>query len=452
MMSSEFDGRKIGLLGIGREGQAARAYLRSAIPDLELTLLSESPPARSFGEQLKECDHLVVGPLAEAGLEAFDILIRSPGVSPYRRSIQQARAAGVRITTPSSMWFADHADAQTICVTGTKGKSTTSALLAHALRSCGLRTRLAGNIGQPLLACDDRAVDWWVIELSSFQLTDLEASPTVSVILNLSPEHLDWHGGERAYREDKLRLIKLAGEGLVVANAADPTLEEYLSGRANLNWFNRPDGIHVRDHELWEGNSRLDLRLPEGLPGIHNLKNTAAALTVLRALGADMEAAVESISSFRSLPHRLQFIGERDGVGYINDSISSTPLATAAALEALAGREVTLIVGGLDRGVDWSPYMESFRTYAPRAVVTIPDNGPRIAQVLAAAGVETQRGCRGADDLAAAVLLARRLTRSGGVVLLSPGAPSFPQFRDFRERGLRFARYCGFTFEDREAW
>ena len=151
--------------------------------------------------------------MSEAGLENFDILVRSPGISPYRKSMQRARAAGANLTSPSNLWFAAHPDQNTICVTGTKGKSTTSALLAHMLESCGFRVRLAGNIGLPLLACDDRDVDWWVIELSSYQLADLEADPDVSVILNLSSEHLDWHGNEQTYRQDKLRLAALAGAG-----------------------------------------------------------------------------------------------------------------------------------------------------------------------------------------------------------------------------------------------
>jgi UDP-N-acetylmuramoylalanine--D-glutamate ligase len=210
---NEFETGRVAILGVGREGQAAWRYLHTRHPAMQLTLVAETEPDRDFMEQLTERDRLWTGPLAEAGLEDFDILIRSPGISIYRNSIQRASAAGANITTPSNLWFEAHAEQNTICITGTKGKSTTSALLAHMLESCGYRVGLAGNIGLPLLACDHRGVDWWVIELSSYQLADLEADPAISVVLNLSPEHLDWHGNAQNYRDDKLRLVKLTEIG-----------------------------------------------------------------------------------------------------------------------------------------------------------------------------------------------------------------------------------------------
>ena len=134
----------------------------------------------------------------------------------------------------------------------------------------------------------------------------------------------------------------------------------------------------------------------------------------------------------------------------MNDSIASTPLATAAALEAFSGQTVTLIVGGLDRGIDWTPYMGAFMARTPLAVIGLPDNGPRILAALRAAGIEPGGGLHESPDLAAAVELARRITPRGALVLLSPGAPSFPHFRDFRDRGCRFAALCGFELDDRD--
>ena len=152
MRQADFAGRRVGILGLGREGQAALEYLRSVCPGLELALICESPPDKEAVAQLGDKDRLITGPLSQAQLERFDLLVRSPGISPYRRSIQAAMKAGVEITTPSSLWFASHSGEKTICITGTKGKSTTSALLAHALSTCGYRVRLAGNIGRPLLS------------------------------------------------------------------------------------------------------------------------------------------------------------------------------------------------------------------------------------------------------------------------------------------------------------
>lgn len=447
---SEWIKGRIAILGIGREGQAARRYLRAIDPDLRLTLISEAPPEPGFAERLKECDRLYTGPLSDAGLENFDVLVRSPGVSPYRKSLGNARAAGVRITTPSNLWFAAHPEQKTICITGTKGKSTTSALLAHLIGCCGQCVRLAGNIGLPLLDCDDRGVDWWVIELSSFQLADLEARPTLSVILNLTAEHLDWHGSERVYRNDKLRLAELTAGNPLIANAADPLLTDALAQRGNTRWFNSPTGFRAEGNRLYDGDRELPAAFPEGFVGTHNLSNAAAALTVLREIGADLKSALKGMPSYRCLPHRLQVLGRKGGLRYVNDSISSTPVATAAALETFAGEPVTLIVGGLDRGLDWSRYEGTVRTRLPRAIIGIPDNGSKILAGLKKAGIGPINGLHETPNLEAAVALARDITPRGGVILLSPGAPSFPHFRDYRDRGRQFAALCGFEPWEKE--
>jgi len=445
---TDFESARIAILGAGREGRAAWRYLRSLYPGIELTLIDEKAPDPVIASALTGRDQLLTKPLAQAGLEDFDILVRSPGISVYRDSLRRAVAAGVTLTTPSSMWFAAHRDQRTICVTGTKGKSTTSALLAHVLGTLGFTVRLAGNIGRPLLDCEDRGVDWWVIELSSYQLADLEAEPTLAVILNLSPEHLDWHGSAEVYCRDKLRLADLAAGRPVIANAADPLLAGALASRENVRWFNAEGGIRAVGRHLFKGSRELELQLPPGLPGAHNLSNIAAVLTTTREVGIELDLAAQAVGAFQPLPHRLQLLGERAGLRFVNDSISSTPVATVAALESFAGESVTLIVGGLDRGLDWLPYMEAFKARTPQAVIAVPDNGARILATLRDAGIRPAHGLHQTPDLAAAVALARRITPNGGVVLLSPGAPSFPQFRDYRDRGRQFAARCGFDLDD----
>jgi UDP-N-acetylmuramoylalanine--D-glutamate ligase len=452
MLPADLRGSRVAILGTGREGRAAWRYLRQSCPDLRLTLVDEHPPAAEFLERLTEWDQVRTGPLSAADLEGFDVVVRSPGISPYRDCLKRAIDAGVLVTSPSNLWFAAHADQRTICVTGTKGKSTTAALLAHLLTAGGARVRLAGNIGRPMLDCDDRDVDWWVIELSSYQLADLQARPDVAVLLNLTPEHLDWHGSERAYRRDKLRLAGLARGRPIVANAADPVLREALAGTGNVTWFNEAGGLRASGGRLLDGPRELDLRRPPGLPGDHNLSNIAAVLTVVRLVGGEVAAAAAAIGEFRPLPHRLQLCGLRSGVRCVNDSISSTPVATAAALESFAGQRVSLIVGGLDRGIDWKPYMSSFLRHTPLAVIGIPASGARILKVLGDCGVHPPEGLHEAADLAAAVELALRITPGGAVILLSPGAPSFPQFRDYRDRGRQFARLCGFEMEEVESF
>lgn len=445
MSLADLEVARIAILGAGREGQAAYAWLRKRLPHTALTLLVESTADPVFTGSLRPGDRLFHEPLNAARLRSFDLLIRSPGISLYRQPLRAALDAGVRITTASNLWFAAHPSAATICITGTKGKSTTSALVAHLLQSCGCQVRLAGNIGLPLLACDDQSVDWWVIELSSYQIADLEAAPTIAVILNFSPEHLDWHGSESVYRRDKLRLAALAGQGTLIVNGSDVELAGDLAAAANVTWFNTSAGIHVVDQLLFDRNIPLPVSMPPGVPGRHNLLNAAAALTAVGAAGLDVQQAALAVASFHSLPHRLQVLGQRHGVTYINDSIASTPVATVAAMEALRDRPIVLILGGMDRGLDWSRYTAAFAQALPRAVIGLPANGPRIIATLRQAGIAPASGFHEVPDMPTAVALARELAAAGDTVLLSPGAPSFPQFIDFRDRGQAFARLCGFA-------
>ncbi len=433
---SDLVGRDVALLGVGREGLAAWRRLRALDPEQPLTLYSEGPVPDEVRAMFGDRDRLVTGPLDGGALGRHEVLVRSPGVSPYREPLIAAGLAGARITTGTNLWMAEHRRARTLCVTGTKGKSTTSALLAHLLEAAGQRVRLAGNIGVPLVACDPNDADWWVLELSSYQLCDLEERPWLGVLLNLSDEHLDWHQGAANYRRDKLRLAELAPEGRLVANREDPTLVSALAGRPDTVWFNDPGGVHVRDGGLWDGASPMPGLAR--LPGKHNLANLAAALTVLDLLGHRPRNLAAALETFQGLPHRLASLGERDGMRYVDDSLSTTPVATLAALQALEGEPVTVLVGGLDRGLDWAQHAVAFRAAAPHALVGLPDSGPAILDALRGAGLSPPGGVHLAADMPSAVRQAQRVTPPGGVVLLSPGAPSFPHYSDYAARAAAF--------------
>jgi len=333
-------------------------------------------------------------------------------------------------------------------VTGTKGKSTTTALLAHLLRAGGRRIALAGNIGMPLLELLDppREPDAWAIELSSYQTGDVAASgvrPQVAVGLNIFPEHLDWHGSHGRYVEDKLRLMVEAKPRTAVLNAADPILSGLALPDSDIRWFGRGDGWHLRGDALHRGDTFvMDTRaLP--LPGRHNRGNLCAVLAAIEALGLDATALAPHAASFRPLPHRLQALGARDGIEYVNDSISTTPHASLAALDCFAGRRIAILVGGHDRGIDWQAFVEAMRSAPPLAVVTMGQNGPRIHAALAdlAPG---RFALSAASDLTDAMAQARGMLASDGIVLLSPGAPSFGPYRDYVERGRHFAALAGF--------
>lgn len=455
MKLADLNGAKVAVWGAGREGIAALRALARRCPDAAVTvycraderavidaaLALATAPARPMALDFA---HHTPGASELAGYAA---VIKSPGISRYRAPLPEALAAGAQITSGSALWFAEHGSARTIGITGTKGKSTTSALVAHLLRGLGRKVTLAGNIGLPLLDLldDDTPPDWIVIELSSFQLADLGATPQIAVVLNLYPEHLDWHLALPRYYVDKLRILgdrRIAAPHIAVLNArqTDPPLTP-PDGLA-VSYFGDAAGFHVRDDAVYWRDLRVFEARDWALAGAQNLDNLCAALTVLAAAGADALAAVNHARSFRALPHRLTSLGVADGLEWVDDSIATTPHATLAALAHYAAVPVTLLIGGFDRGLDWSDFRARIAARPPHRLLCFGAAGARIAQTLTcdlriAAHVEC------CADLGAAIARARELTPKGGVVLLSPGAPSFDAFVDYAARGRYFAAQAG---------
>ena len=435
-------GRRVAVWGFGREGRAAIGALRERLPRQALTLFcaaAEVAEAKNFDAALT-----VIGDEPDASaLASFEVVLKSPGISRYKPAIAAAEARGTCFTSGTALWFAEHAldaaAAPVIAVTGTKGKSTTSALIAHLARALGIRTALAGNIGLPLLELLGQPAELWVIELSSFQ-TGEAGSLELGVITSLYEEHLDWHGSHERYLGDKLKLAAAARRLLV--NSMQELLLERTASHPQRLLFGQADGWHVRDGFIRRGSRKIFDTSQLPLPGQHNALNACAALAALEAIGHDAERSAPALAEFKPLPHRLQSLGEHAGLSWINDSISTTPQATLAALESLHGRQVTVLVGGHDRGLDWSGFVEAMADEPPFAIICSGANGPRIAQALFEANVAAEVAEVATLDLA--VARARALSPAGSCVLLSPGAPSFDQFHDYAERGRHFAELAGF--------
>ncbi|WP_369927007.1 UDP-N-acetylmuramoyl-L-alanine--D-glutamate ligase [Xanthomonas sp. NCPPB 2632] len=441
MRWADLAGRRVAVWGFGREGRAALNALARHLPGQPVDLYcaaDEAETARAAYPALRVHE---AAPDADA-LAAYEVVIKSPGISAYKPEMLAAQSRGTRFTSGTALWFAANVSANTIAVTGTKGKSTTSAMIAHLARALGVRTALAGNIGLPMLELDGQTADLWVIELSSFQ-TGEAFGVGLGVVTSLYEEHLDWHGSRERYVDDKLKL--LASSGRVLVNALQPALLARAAPHPGLHTFGDVAHWHVADGWIRRGDENVIAASQVSAPGLHNALNACAALAALEIMGFDTRAAAPALSSFVPLPHRLQPLGVRDGLRWINDSISTTPLASLAALESVGDARVALIVGGHDRGLDWTPFVEAMRQHAPAAIVCQGSNGPRIAEALEAAGVAQVHRVA---DLSAAVAAARRVLYGDGVVLLSPGAPSFDQFRDYAERGKRFAAWAGFDTED----
>jgi UDP-N-acetylmuramoylalanine--D-glutamate ligase len=437
MRWADLQDRRVAVWGFGREGRAALNALARRLPGQPVALYcsgDEAGVARSAFPFVAVHD---IAPDADT-LAGYDIVIKSPGISAYKPELLDAEVRGTRFTSGSALWFTAHVDARTIAVTGTKGKSTTSALITHLARALGVRTALAGNIGMPMLELDDADADLWVMELSSFQ-TGEAMGVDLGVVTSLYEEHLDWHGSRERYVDDKLKLLAVSGHVLV--NAMQPVLLARASDHPGLHTFGDRSGWHVADGWIRRGNEDVIRADRVSAPGLHNAINACAALAALEIMGLDARAAAPALSSFVPLPHRLQLLGDRDGFTWINDSISTTPLASLAALESVGAKRTALIVGGHDRGLDWTPFVDAMREHVPEAIVCQGDSGPRIADALEGAGIGNVYR---ATDLAAAVAAARAALGGEGCILLSPGAPSFDQFHDYTERGKRFAELAGF--------
>ncbi|MCD9005280.1 UDP-N-acetylmuramoyl-L-alanine--D-glutamate ligase [Luteimonas sp. XNQY3] len=454
------NGGRIALWGWGREGRAAYAALRAArdsgfgIRDpvaLPLTVFcseDETAEVSGLGDPLLQVETVA----SSEHLARFDVVIKSPGISPYRPDAMAAAGQGTQFVGGTALWFATRAApgevaAGTVCVTGTKGKSTTTALLAHLLRVHGLRTALAGNIGLPLLELLGAEADAWAIELSSYQTGDVATGgvrPEIAVVTNIFPEHLDWHGSEAQYVDDKLSLLTRARPRIAVLNANDPRLAALVLPDSEIHWFGTPEGWHLRGDVLHRGDTAVMDTSSLPLPGRHNRGNLCGVLTAIEALDIDAAPLAAATAGFVPLPHRLQPLGTRDGVLWVNDSISTTPHASLAALDVYGERRVALLVGGHDRGLDWQAFADAMRTGAPHAIVTMGQNGPRILELLAPVAREVGFQLSAADDLDSAIVQARAALDGEGVLLLSPGAPSFGAYRDYTARGRHFAALGGF--------
>lgn len=497
MRFSELDGAAVGVWGAGREIASFARQLERRLPAARIAAIAaDARPDGSVDDGVRALAaatgaQIVSGPAAVEALAACDAVVRSPGVSIHRPELFALRAGGTPVTTATSLWLAERGGAGVIGVTGTKGKSTTAALIAHLARAAGVATDLAGNIGVPALdLLDAPPSELAVIELSSYQIADLATGAEVAVVTNLYREHVDWHGSEEAYQADKLRLLTLPGVRVAVVGAVDgegaaagggalggdaAAEAARIAGDARaatvargagvaLAPFGGPGGWHVTAAGIARGvgAGAASAEQPAGgavvptdalpLRGAHNARNLCTALTALEAAGIALPPLPQALDGFRALPHRLEPVDERDGLLFVDDSISTTPESAVAALDSYADRAVVLLAGGQDRSQDYAPLGRALAARGA-AVVGLPSTGERVVAAARAAGVPPARALV-AGGMEEAVALARELAAqlsarpsdradaaapdAAAVVLLSPAAPSYDFYRDFIARGERF--------------
>ncbi|CAN5900221.1 UDP-N-acetylmuramoyl-L-alanine--D-glutamate ligase [soil metagenome] len=421
---TDLPGRKIGVWGVGVEGRAALRKLRAlgVVP----VLVDDAPATEPV-------DGLEVLPTVAGGLDALlacDVVIKSPGISVYGDEFRRLAGAGVRVAGALDLWLSESSSRRVVGVVGTKGKSTTASILGALLTGLGYKCFVGGNLGVPPYdpAAPDDA-DYWVIEISSFQVKSLTTAPRVVALTSLHPDHLDWHRDAATYFADKLSICSKPGAGLVVANGDDELIQQYrhLMGD-RVRW------VHAVD----EAPAWIDAL---GLLGSHNVLNALIARACLDALGVEAtdESLLAAAGNFKPLESRLRLVGRVDGVDFLDDSLSTNVLPTIAALSSFEGRRVALLVGGMDRGIEYGGLAEFLnRRQASTLVLALPQNGDRIASELRQALRSPEVEIRQCSNLVEAVPLAHKWSRPEGVVLLSPAAPSFGLYRNYRDRAEQF--------------
>jgi UDP-N-acetylmuramoylalanine--D-glutamate ligase len=428
---AEIGAKRVTVAGLGRFGGqiAAARWLVGQGCNVLVTDRSTPEKLASSVEQLKDLP--IELRLGEHRLEDFtrtDLVVASPAIPPANTFLQAARDAGVAVTTEIRL-FIERCPARIVAVTGTKGKSTTTAMLGQILKR-RFTTWVGGNIGHSLLPDLDQILpsDLVVLELSSFMLHDLGMirwSPHVAVVTMVASDHLDWHGSREAYVEAKANIVRFQkSDDIAILNGEDPG----SSALANLT----PARV-VRFGV--EGRRQLEIVMP----GRHNQSNAQAAFTAAYELGVGRDDSEEALREFRGLPHRLQLVHEAHGVRYFNDSIATIPEAAVAALESFPPKRVLQIVGGSDKGLGVIPMCNALIERA-KAVYCIGATGGSLAHLMAQSPSQSGASIYNCGDLETAVAMARRDATPGDVVLLSPGFASYDQFTNFEERGERFAK------------
>lgn len=430
-------GREVSVAGLGRSGMAAaRLLARRGVP----VYASDARPGT--GEPVP-----IDGVTIETGHDLDRIarsvaLVVSPGIPPDAPVITAARAAGVEVVAEAQVGLEELADVPYIAVTGTNGKTTTTALLDHVMRTAGRVSVAAGNIGTPLssVALDDPRPEWMAVELSSFQLHDMQGlQPTVGVLTNLSPDHLDRYADLAAYFADKARLFAGARSSSIwVSNLEDPASREMVSpvpgrhltfatadGVTADAWYDRTGGL------LMLAGRPLMARSDLQLLGDHNVANALAAALALHATGLSHAVIAGGLGSFGALTHRMEPVRQLDDVLWINDSKATNIASTRVALEAMT-RPYVVLLGGRHKGEPYTALAEALRRNAV-AVVAYGE-----ARDLVVADLDGVVPVLQGGTLEASMELARRHVPAGGAVLLSPACSSYDQFSNYEERGARF--------------
>ena len=407
---------KIAILGYGVEGKSAEKFLKSSLSCRTAKCWIEIRDVKKQGKGYLK------------NLDKFDMVVRSPGIPFLSPEIQRAKKAGVEITSTTKLFF-QNAKGILVGITGTKGKGTTATLLYKILKASHLATglpsgsvHLIGNMGIPMLdelpKLKKNSIS--ILELSSFQLQDLDVSPHIAVVLDISPDHLNYHKSFKEYLEAKFPICNFQFSKNKAFYFSDNRYSEKIAMR----------GHGKKIPVLSDKNLKLKI------PGAHNLKNASMAAAIARALGAEESIIKKTIRNFKGLPHRLEFVREINGIRFYNDSASTNPAATMAAISAFKEPKI-LIAGGAGKNLDYRPIGKVLKNSNTKLIILNGQNRKEIGRAISGAESSAPHIIY-VKNLRSAINLAYKNVQKGGVIIFSPASTGFDQFSGYGERGEFF--------------
>ncbi len=466
LLRRRLEGKKLLLLGFGREGESSYQLIRKLWPRQKIRIADRNPevPQKSVLQDDQNVEFLCGEDYLD-GLNRFDLILKSPGISLAKL---KDPVDALRITSQTDIFLEAFAR-QTTGITGTKGKSTTSSLITHILSIDGRDTVLLGNIGTPAWHFLDRITPQTLIvdELSSHQLEYIRRGPHIALLLNIFEEHLDAYASYYDYQRAKMKITTTQSVGdFLLYNADDPIIVKHIqtihsqpplsSIPSPPSPLSRPQLIPLSLHQqsgigAFGQNGELVIRVPgrdelvvrefhnRYLKGEHNLRNIMAAVTACWLQGSGEEAILDGLASFKGLAHRMEYLGNYHDINWVNDSIATIPEACIAAMQSLPDVD-TLILGGFDRGISYKPFTDFLVQSPVRTLILIGDAGRRIGNEIETIDktINTKKNLFYINRFDHFLPLALEHTRSGATCLLSPAASSYDEFRSFEERGFRF--------------
>ncbi|MBZ0295918.1 MAG: UDP-N-acetylmuramoyl-L-alanine--D-glutamate ligase [Anaerolineae bacterium] len=452
--------KRVLIVGFGREGQSTYRFLRNTkaglvigicdrreidSKDLELVSdldkISNSSTTFHFGE-----DYLV-------SIRDYDIIIRSPGIST--KKLEPFLREGQEVTSNARLFF-ELCENVIIGITGTMGKSTTTSLIYEMLRKSGVPAVINGNIGlPPLSTIDSLTKDTIVVmELSSHQLMDFDHSPNVAIVLDIVPEHGDYYSSFEEYVDAKRPIALYQNTSDTIIYNYDSNTSSGLASSSqatqriavSMKRINEPNACFLESEHIYfrlDGITERIMHVSEiKLVGRFNFYNVAAAISAVRVCGIPAEAAARTASEFSGLDHRLQWVTKKGGVNFYNDSLSTAPEMSIAAIKSFDFQKIALIAGGYDRGQDFSELASTILSHNVSVLILLPDTGTKLWNAIEAAGEINKTSnlpeCFFIDSMCEAVRVAHDKVQPSGVVLLSPASASFGRFRDYADRGNQF--------------